>query len=302
MEATQPIRPTETSRQTSAASTLWHRLSLRLSTLLSTTEYRLERYGFLMSYFHSDYADPQAISNVVLLSRTYASIDSPEFLADFHSRLWLTYRHSYPPIKPSQYTSDVGWGCMLRSGQMLLASGFLLHYLGRVGAFFWGFLDWRLPNRDKASWEKYVKIVSWFLDSNTSPYSIHRIALLGKQYDKDIGEWFGPSTISNVLKSLIQTHKDSSMGLHVCTDGGVYKDQVLETLLKEENEEMRSLHVSGANRKKYRPLLMLVPLRLGIDNLNPVYIPALKKCFEMQHCVGVAGGRPNSSLFFIGVE
>jgi cysteine protease ATG4 len=38
------------------------------------------------------------------------------------------------------------------------------------------------------------------MDSNTSNYSIHRIALIGLQFDKNIGEWFGPTTISQVLK------------------------------------------------------------------------------------------------------
>jgi len=37
-------------------------------------------------------------------------------------------------------------------------------------------------------------------DVSSAPFSIHRIALLGKQFDKDIGQWFGPSTISSVLK------------------------------------------------------------------------------------------------------
>ncbi len=58
------------------------------------------------------------------------------------------------------------------------------------------FKDWRLGQQTP----HYIKILLWFLDSNTAPYSIHRIALLGKQYDKEIGEWFGPSTISQVLR------------------------------------------------------------------------------------------------------
>lgn len=62
-------------------------------------------------------------------------------------------------------------------------------------------IDWRLSNNtSKATFNTYTKIITQFLDSNTSPYSIHRIALLGKQFEKEIGEWFGPSTISQVLK------------------------------------------------------------------------------------------------------
>ena len=72
-----------------------------------------------------------------------------DFLDDFEARIWLTYRSNFPLIprsgdaravaslsiaarfktqlnKPPGFTSDSGWGCMIRSGQCLLANA-LLH-------------------------------------------------------------------------------------------------------------------------------------------------------------------------------
>jgi len=73
----------------------------------------------------------------------------PEFLDDCESRIWLTYRSNFPGIKKSSeasmtlsvrlrslgdqagFTSDTGWGCMIRSGQSLLANALVILRLGR---------------------------------------------------------------------------------------------------------------------------------------------------------------------------
>jgi cysteine protease ATG4 len=53
--------------------------------------------------------------------------------------------------------------------------------------------------RDLAS---YTQIVSWFMDdpSPICPFSVHRMALVGKQLGKEVGEWFGPSTAAGAIK------------------------------------------------------------------------------------------------------
>ena len=41
-------------------------------------------------------------------------------------------------------------------------------------------------------------------------------------------------------------------------------------------------------------------IRLGIDRITPVYHAALKAALAMPQSVGIAGGRPSSSHYFIG--
>ncbi|KAJ3068647.1 Cysteine protease atg4b [Podochytrium sp. JEL0797] len=236
------------------------------------------------------YADPNhsATGKVVFMGRAYAGLSDAAFAADFGARLWLTYRHSFPPIASTAYTSDVGWGCMMRSGQMLLANAFVFHLLGR---------DWRRDDDTAGKqWDDYVKIISCFLDSNSSPYSIHRIALIGQQYDKNIGEWFGPTTISQVLRVLHESHHSSDMKLamHVVSDGTLLLDELTATCSRRSEDD--------GGKPQWRSVLILVPVRLGLDSLNTVYHDSIKKYFAMPYCVGIAGGRPNSSLYFMGIE
>ncbi len=48
------------------------------------------------------------------------------------------------------------------------------------------------------------------------------------------------------------------------------------------------------------PILVLVPLRLGLDELNPSYIPLRRSLLTCPLCVGIIGGRESSSYYFMG--
>ena len=50
----------------------------------------------------------------------------------------------------------------------------------------------------------------------------------------------------------------------------------------------------------WKPLLLIVPLRLGINQINPVYVEAFKECFKMPQSLGALGGKPNNAYYFIG--
>lgn len=50
----------------------------------------------------------------------------------------------------------------------------------------------------------------------------------------------------------------------------------------------------------WRPLVLFIPLRLGLTEINPLYYRALKSTFAFPQTLGILGGRPNHALFIIG--
>lgn len=76
----------------------------------------------------------------------------------------------------------------------------------------------------------------------------------------------------------------SCLTVHISLDHQLATDEILE------------LHESSA----FQPTLIIVPLRLGLNELNPIYIERLKKCFSFETTLGIIGGRPNQALYFIG--
>lgn len=122
------------------------------------------------------------------------------FLEDFRSRFWFTYRRNFPRIEPTLFTTDLGWGCMLRTGQCLMAEALTRFYFGRNWRLWQLESDFEERERMEIMRQFHTKIVSQFIDQPHGEYSVHRMAVEGAKIGTPIGQWFGPSVIGKVLK------------------------------------------------------------------------------------------------------
>ncbi|XP_028405535.1 cysteine protease ATG4B-like [Dendronephthya gigantea] len=230
--------------------------------------------------------------------------------------LWFTYRKGFPAIGGTGPTSDSGWGCMLRSGQMIFAEALIRRHLGR---------DWEWQPKDKK--KEYMMVLKSFLDKKDSFYSIQQIAQMGVSEGKAIGSWFGPNTVSQVLRKLAQFDEWSKIVVHVAMDNTIVINDI-RCLCKapfnspekesdasenhpgtESTTALRNRHQTACNYTPdteeheepfWKPVVLFIPLRLGLTNINMIYESALKKCFCIRQSLGCIGGRPNHASYFIG--
>lgn len=203
-------------------------------------------------------------------------------LDDIGSRLWLSYREGFTMIPGSKYTSDVGWGCMIRSGQMLLAQALLMNTVGR------GF---RL---NQGSDQQYDALVKLFYDTTAtdSPFSLHNLLRIGERYGVKPGTWLGPSIVCTAM----------SRALNELTPHPVYGALVAYVALDCLVSKSEIMRVITAGGHDFRAVLILIPLRLGVERLNPLYIPSLQNIFSYQECVGLIGGKSGHSMYFLGFQ
>ncbi|XP_027708591.1 cysteine protease ATG4C isoform X2 [Vombatus ursinus] len=256
-----------------------------------------------------------------------------EFRRDFISRIWLTYREEFPQIEGSALTTDCGWGCTLRTGQMLLAQGLVLHFLGR--AWTWpDALD--IETSDYESWTSHTvkkltasfeaslvgergppsilketcrrsfedegrneichrKIISWFGDSPLACFGLHQLIEYGKKSGKAAGDWYGPAVVAHILRKAVEEARQPDLqGITI------YVAQDC-TVYKADVIDKQCIS-KGSENTEDKAVIILVPVRLGGERTNTDYLEFVKGILSLEYCVGIIGGKPKQSYYFAGFQ
>jgi hypothetical protein len=237
----------------------------------------------------------QSITNNPYISRLLNENLQNPIEQEIYSRLWFTYRKDFEPLG-KKYTSDCGWGCMLRSAQMLVAQALLVNNFGT---------EWSLYKSLKTQKDcnLYKEIISLFNDrpSRSCPFGIHRLLEIADKKLNDsnqatrAGTWFGPSSVCLLMKyalseSTNETHLLNKLRIYVAQDCTIFKQDVIDLCCKNDTNN------------NFMPCIILISVRLGGEELNEIYVDTLKAYFRMDLCIGMIGGKPKHSLYFIGYQ
>ncbi|ODN02098.1 Cysteine protease ATG4B [Orchesella cincta] len=259
---------------------------------------RLKMDKVLDAYLTGGDSDfPTCESPVWIFGRSYSvNYDIEELRRSVSSCMWITYRKNFSSIGGTNLTSDKGWGCMIRAGQMLVAKALLLRHLNQ---------DWHWDSECRD--HLYLQIVSLLEDTKVAPLSLHQIAQSGASLGKPIGSWLGPNTVAQALKKILSSEYVSlDIALHIAMDSTVVKSEIKKACFTTSGHALPisvpPAYIVSTPRPdaKWKPLLLVVPLRLGLSDLNEAYVPGIKAAFEIPQNIGIIGGRPNHALYFIG--
>ncbi|VDP75668.1 unnamed protein product [Echinostoma caproni] len=205
------------------------------------------------------------------------------------SLFWMTYRSGFPPIVTRNGpTSDAGWGCMHRCSQMMLAEAIIRVHLGysMVGMAF-----------DKP-------IGSWF-GPNTAVQVIKHNPQISGPVTRDLDEDFLEIVVPPTFEYSASSDADSSTVDRASAPDSDASGPLETRTTEAENRTSPPLSPKPAQHQQtvnsWRPLLLFIPLRLGLCQPNPCYFNAIKAVLHIKQCIGILGGRPSHAVWLVGV-
>ncbi|UJR21316.1 hypothetical protein I4U23_024407 [Adineta vaga] len=260
----------------------------------------------------------------------------PNFLKAFSERIYFSYRKQFESLTSSRngdvITSDGGWGCMIRCAQMLLAQTLLIHMTNTFNTSYSNIQIsekcpkrnsieyFRHPSRTNRNKEIYTDIIRLFgdLPHLNCPFGIHKIVELGTSHGIRPGDFFGPVSAAHCLKEAVQVAVENKeipeiLRIYISQDAIIYRQDVNDlcsTPLSNRNSNKKtslyptldSLTTESQSSRWLTSVLILVPLRLGLHELDLIYEDYLKDALKLPQTVGIIGGSPRHAVYIIGYQ
>ena len=260
---------------------------------------------------------------------------SPKLLKKIQdSFIYMSYRTglvktTFLPDSKNNYTSDCGWGCMLRCSQMMLSRGFILKRISDIKKlnknaeidienirrsiillFYDKFLEPEKIGMNQQLSDIYLKLLQDKIEvaELIPPYSIYILTLLGKCPNVFTSDHKMISSFLKINKTLF--NEDIKM-IHF-KDGFIYKSKLFKKFCKkiESEKEISDNNTDKDNYIEYQSQkylfekggLIFISLRLGLHKIEETYIKMLPKLFNNLHNnIGFVSGKKKKAFYFIGM-
>lgn len=248
--------------------------------------------------------------------------DYKKLQSSLHNLIYFSYRKNFPIIvnynTNKKYSSDCGWGCMIRSAQMLLSRALFkyfcfeqnkLHHSIMYSLFF--FIDKPLkmneiPDVYSSMIKKYL---SWKppqkhlnIESIFPPFSIQTIVQIGQFLGRNPGEFYSDVYMAKIF-SLINTHFNVIDDLSIVSMQNYLSQKDLFTnCFTTEKPNNDVIEYQGEKYYFNKRGLFFVSIRLGLKKIAASYFESIKDIFKCNQCIGLIGGKNISAFYFIGYD
>ena len=248
--------------------------------------------------------------------------------------LYMSYKSGFNNLSNigcQSFTSDCGWGCMLRCCQMLLSKALIQKkiydfFMMKNNALIDGDALIKIRNevlnlfndnylsievaRESQEYTHFWKLFQNFLKSNfiynstyeiIPPYSIHVLSKLGNcagVYTSD----------QKMIKLICQINSSifNSLNFVHFTSGNISRKKLISSFCEEcinfsPNDEL--VVFNGVDYKFIKSGVIFISMRLGLQNLDESFYDFIPLIFKkIRHNFGLVGGRKNRAYYFIGIQ
>lgn len=136
-------------------------------------------------------------------------------------------------------------------------------------------------------------VIPLILDNSSkheAPFSIHNIVEIGKEIlQKGAGEWYGAHSISQVIRLVNDKYNHQyykKFKIITFNEGVVYRSEINWVF---ENYVENNIG-----------LLVIIPIRLGLNKIDKVYYSQIKSALSNRLSVGILGGKKSYAMYYVG--
>ncbi|KAI6242846.1 Cysteine protease [Aphelenchoides fujianensis] len=218
---------------------------------LRSRAYRLAARAWNHAVYGRWFSDFPAIKNkqasLWLLGKSYEYAQKEEFIADLRTRILLSYREQFDPLCDGKTRTDAGWSCTLRAAQMLVAQALMVNQLGR---------DWTRCDVSPSELRNVLRSL--------------RGSGLGAAWPPR-ASWLPPSASSG-RPSSVEKRSPTPTRLFCwtrCEFCCAWTTRVVPKEVEEASEEWT------------KTVLLIVPVRLGVEKVNERYYDHIHNLFKL---------------------
>ena len=279
----------------------------------------------------NDKFNPATKKPVIIYDKIQNKKEEDIFKKIQESFIYMSYRTglvntSFLPGGKNNYTSDCGWGCMLRCCQMMLSRGlikmkkhqFKVSNPGNkkmdimkvrkelIFLFYDKFIELtNIVNNEQIA-DMYKKLLKQKHEvvEIIPPYSIYILTLLGNCPNVFTSDYKMISCFLKINKTLFKDY----IRMIYFKNALVKKNKLFQTFCKKiENEkEIPKENIIEYNSEKYvfdKGGLIFISLRLGLHKIESNYLEMVPKLFNNLHNnIGFVSGKKKRAFYFIGMK